>query len=554
MSDARVSELSATDFECVGSAQGSLPPSRVVSPTTPRMSTPRSSFESHHRPLSLLSETSSMLSRTATGKTSRASLAAALPDDAEIDTPRRPAMRRASGTKPVVNDSGFADGVSSSASFARSGPPEPSPIVLDSAGGSFAFPRPAPRTSPTPSRSPVTPPPNLPLPLTPSVPPPPPVETDWTAQLDRLREISETSLLDGVDHPSQFGSVDVSDSFAELLRGIVSETKAERVDLPPRVEQDYASGLYPPRGLYGLKQPAVSVPVVVSNEAQVHNTGTAASPAPIASTAQPTYPSLVLYPPVYPHFDLYPQPAGAVKALFATDAEVPDGHVPSIVAGVSSCSVRSSSPAPPDLSDLVEDDPFASSSRNASGGLGDEGKGTEERDDAHVEDDLLDSYAFDGRPLSSITEVTETDQGSGQSSPARSEQLKVAGGSFGELELTEEIEQPFEGNAVRPGWSRFCLDVLLSLQRRSSPTTRSRVQQRSTSRNSSTLRRPPPSSPSSQASLTDCSTRSPPRPCRLQRSVLLARSSPLRPFRLLGPTRRQPRRTRRRSSSTILSR
>ncbi|GAA6048442.1 hypothetical protein JCM3770_003759 [Rhodotorula araucariae] len=432
-------------------------------PGTPRMSTPRMSFKSH-RPLSLISQGSSAVDPPMPRLPSIASVqsprfrttAAEAPALDQEATPTRPTGRPA---HVVCSVSGFGDVGASPAAVHTppiGRPAELSPITLRSSGSTFAFPRPVPRRAPI---DPLTPPPALPFPRprAPLVP-----ETDWTTQLDRLREISETSLLEGVDHPSQFGSVDVSasDALGELLLSIVNEAEPPN---PPRYEEDFPSGMYPPHGMYGLKQPLIfphsmptSMVIVPRAAVEAHTTRAAAEPitlappvmaVPIAvSPAMPTftssmtssYPFFNLYPPVYPHIYPYPPPAGSGPIVIQRPArtKVPSQKVEASFGG----SAWPRTPATPEA--LVDDDPFASSSTPDLP----TSPVACEIDDAH---DFLVSYFIDGRPLSSITEVSETGHTSGSrpqtcgsrpATPAVMDDIGSAtplGGTFGELQLEE---------------------------------------------------------------------------------------------------------------------
>ncbi|BGP32786.1 hypothetical protein JCM10296v2_004570 [Rhodotorula toruloides] len=109
-----------------------------------------------------------------------------------------------------------------------------------------------------------------------------PRENDWTAQLDRLREISETSMLEGVEHASQLGSFDASGSLGELLMSIVEEERDDDV----------------------VPAPAD----VVDNVGSVEAAGATQLDAPIrpSPSFRLPYPILQPYPPVYPIMNLYP--------------------------------------------------------------------------------------------------------------------------------------------------------------------------------------------------------------------------------------------------------
>ncbi|BGP48926.1 hypothetical protein JCM10450v2_004805 [Rhodotorula kratochvilovae] len=482
-SDAHLSEMLTTDDEARSLASEALGDEHegLSAPVTPRMSTPRTSFESH-RPLSLISQSSSVFDRPQSRSASVASMGsaqAAVAAASKVEaphqeaTPTRPTGLPARLAKPAYNDSGFGEGTASPAavrSLAAVPPPEPSPITLTSSGSTFAFPRPLPRSAPS----------DAPLPAPPKVPGAEPVllapESDWTTQLDRLREISETSLLDGVDHPSQFGSVDASASEAlgELLLSIVNEAAPPT---PPRYEEDFRSGMYPPHGLYGLDQPVIVVPPspviepIEAGEADeprglvehaalpspiidpppsaapsgsavaitAHNVPTVSASSP---SARSSYPFFSLYPPVYPHIELYP-PLPASSPL-ATPPRTPPAPFEAALDEPSELLAAARAPLAPDQ--LVDDDPFASSFSPDSPAS----PATGTNDEA---DDFLESYLFDGRPLSSITEVTESDLtngtsprtcsggGSGRTTPAeRSEHDAdtAFGGMFGELQLEED--------------------------------------------------------------------------------------------------------------------
>ncbi|KAL7342565.1 salivary gland secretion 1 [Rhodotorula toruloides] len=107
-------------------------------------------------------------------------------------------------------------------------------------------------------------------------------ENDWTAQLDRLREISETSMLEGVEHASQLGSFDASGSLGELLMSIVEEERDDEV--------------------------APTTADVVDMVQSVEAAGATQLVAPVRPSAsfQLPYPVIQPYPPVYPSINLYP--------------------------------------------------------------------------------------------------------------------------------------------------------------------------------------------------------------------------------------------------------
>lgn len=438
MSDVYVSQVQGTDDDEHGPSGASDTfggDDGLSAPATPRTSTPRTSFESH-RPLSLVSQAASVQyrpqSRSASVTSARSSGTEARPAsriEPGAATPRSSAVPVHLG-KPLLNDSGFDEGTASPV-VARQvpiPPPEPSPITLTASGSTFAFPRPLPRND-SPFLSGLEP------------------ETDWTTQLDRLREISETSLLDGVDHPSRFGSVDTSanETLGEFLLSIVGETVPPT---PPRYEDEFASGIYPLRGLYGLAQPSVVLPPsltlvtvpVADGEPKSVPLEQLASTPPVgdkpASTppqrAAPVYPSLILYPAVYPRFDLYPPPAASLSAPPAV-ALLSDPAL-GVVRELYEPSAWPDKPATP--SGYVDDDPFASSfgrDSPTSPVLGSSSDGM---------DDFLESYTHEGRPLSSITEVTEqltsgsSRTWSGQVTPAAGTP-DALGGSFGELHFED---------------------------------------------------------------------------------------------------------------------
>ncbi|GAA5931315.1 hypothetical protein JCM3775_004991 [Rhodotorula graminis] len=444
-SDIYVSESHTTDDD---GDPSSSPRDGLSAPTTPRTSTPRTSFESH-RPLSLVSQASGRYQSQARSSSVTSALSssgdvkAGLGAEIEATTPRA-AVLPAHLVKSTVNDSGFDEGTPSRGverQPAATSPPEPSPITLTASGSTFAFPRPLPRSlsnvSTTSSSDAL---------FTSAIPP----DSDWTTQLDRLREISETSLVVGVDHPSHFGSVDTSanDTLGEFLLSIVGEAVGEApgetaTRVRAQYEEDYASGIYPMRGLYGIMQPSAALPVgpplTTIRPRAVEPSTTLVDDARASTTSgrnDLAYPSLVLYPPVYPTFVLYPPPA-ASSTSSSTIREPSARTVPQPVALVlDDPSTCVNEPATP--SGYVDDDPFASSSFSpespsspANGGSSD------------GLDDFLESYTHQGRPLSSITEVTENVT-SGSTSRTWSGYFTPAvdtpgaqGGSFGELELEE---------------------------------------------------------------------------------------------------------------------
>ncbi|GAA5844398.1 hypothetical protein JCM9279_006286 [Rhodotorula babjevae] len=422
----------------------SSPRDGLSAPTTPRTSTPRTSFESH-RPLSLVSQASARYQsqpRSASVTSARSS-SEDVKDGIEVEaTTPRAAVLPAHLVKSLINDSGFVEGTPFRVverKPAASSPPEPSPITLTASGSTFAFPRPLPRSlsdisAASSSRESDA--------LDTSAIPP---DSDWTTQLDRLREISETSLVLGVDHPSHFGSVDTSanETLGEFLLSIVGEAAREApARARGRYEEDFASGIYPMRGLYGLAQPPTALPlasassVVCGPVAEPASSTTQDDLAPASTRSASCYPFVVLYPPVYPTFNLYPPPA-ASSSYTSTIRQPSPRTVPQPVALVlDDPSSWVNEPATP--SGYVDDDPFASSSfapdsptspvhGGSSDGL----------------DDFLESYTHQGRPLSSITEVTENVTSgstsrtwSGNFTPAV-EAPSAPGGRFGELELEE---------------------------------------------------------------------------------------------------------------------
>ncbi|GEM07876.1 salivary gland secretion 1 [Rhodotorula toruloides] len=108
-------------------------------------------------------------------------------------------------------------------------------------------------------------------------------ENDWTAQLDRLREISETSMPEGVEHAGLLGSLDASGSLGELLISIVEEERDDEV--APLL----------PHPLAGA--------VAAGEAASVAHLG---SPFPPSLSCLLPYPVVQPYPSVYPIINVYP--------------------------------------------------------------------------------------------------------------------------------------------------------------------------------------------------------------------------------------------------------
>ncbi|GAA5971057.1 hypothetical protein JCM11641_004127 [Rhodosporidiobolus odoratus] len=356
ISDAHVSELYTTDEE------GEAPPEpepeneetvhypvrdRAPSYEDPQMSTPRSGFalgpgsRSGPRPLFLLSQTSSVYRQSPLGSPSfsRSSTPfspAKLADRPHIPYARRETMpdqelhielfsqeereqraaAKVAASKVVYDDSGFAEGAGEaklrhgSAGMEGASPlsvhSHEGSIELSSSGSTFFFPRP-----PTPSH---------------------PLDTsvksqgrdahersteDWTAQLDRLRQASQTSMLEGVEHPSDVGSsFDATASYTDFLRDFVEsspeEIQEELQESGLKYEQDYDSDLYPPRGLYDQAQPHIVVPPSPSPVLPPLSTTDTYKPlqpvSPALSPSVPGYPYNLacIYPSVYLHPHLSP--------------------------------------------------------------------------------------------------------------------------------------------------------------------------------------------------------------------------------------------------------
>jgi len=356
--------------------------------------------------------------------------------------------------KPTVNDSGFDEGTPSR-SVERQPvavpPPEPSPITLTASGSTFAFPRPLPRSLSNISTASSSR--DSDAVFRSAIPP----DSDWTTQLDRLREISETSLVVGVEHPSHFGSVDTSanETLGEFLLSIAGEAaggtaRAARA----RYAEDFRSGIYPMRGLYGLAQPSMALPVVsVSPSIDARAAEPVSDPQETVAAASTTsttptlaYPSLVLYPPVYPTFNLYPRSAASSSPASSIREPSPRSVPQAVALVLDDPTSWANEPATP--SGYVDDDPFASSSFSPDSPTSPvpDGSGSDGLDD------FLESYTHQGRPLSSITEVTENVTSgstsrtwSGNFTPA----VETPGGRFGELEL-EEGEDAQWATEVRP--------------------------------------------------------------------------------------------------------
>ncbi|GAA5854044.1 hypothetical protein JCM8547_008204 [Rhodosporidiobolus lusitaniae] len=338
-SEAHVSELYTTDEE------GEVPPTDeeetaknyplhhlTSSPEEhPHTSTPRSHFAAP-RPLSLLSHGSSV--RHATSESSprseflsRAATPASpagLPDEPERSPPRRLSTARAmAASQPMtLEDSGFgelepptdvAKDLSSEDESLTPGagglpsarepvalPPlaQEASIEVNEDGTTFAFPRPTPRTF----RSARPPTPSNPLDSF-SIAVPDTAEgleastDDWTAQLDKLREVSRGVLVEGVEHPSEYGSFDETVSF----EGIIGELGGVDGLGAGREELGTAGSSVP------LQPPSFPLPPVPSLPTLTSNASVAAPPpvAPILVTDPPA-PSLspVLSPsstPGYPY-------------------------------------------------------------------------------------------------------------------------------------------------------------------------------------------------------------------------------------------------------------
>ncbi|GAA5900184.1 hypothetical protein JCM8208_002043 [Rhodotorula glutinis] len=451
-SDIYVSESHTTD-------DGEHSPHDGLSaPPTPRTSTPRTSFDSH-RPLSLVSQASARAQSQARSAsiTSARSSSEEVKDGVEVEaTTPRAAVLPAHLVKSTVNDSGFDEGTPSRAVERQpvaASPPEPSPITLTTSGSTFAFPRPLPRSLSNISTASYSR--DSDALFTSAIPP----ESDWTTQLDRLREISETSLVVGVDHPSHFGSVDTSatETLEGFLLSIVGEaageaageTAGETAARGPgggRYEEDYTSGIYPMRGLYGLAQPSMALPTGSSSSsacaraAKSAPSNSSSGVAPASTTSirvDLAYPSLVLYPPVYPTFNLYPPPAASSSSASSIYEPSPRTVPQPVALVLHDPSTWVNEPATP--SGYVDDDPFASSSFSPDSPTSPV-HGASSSDGL---DDFLESYTHQGRPLSSITEVTENVTSgstsrtwSGTFTPAV-ETPGAQGGRFGELELEE---------------------------------------------------------------------------------------------------------------------
>ncbi|GAA6032647.1 hypothetical protein JCM8097_004860 [Rhodosporidiobolus ruineniae] len=255
-------------------------------------------------------------------------------DESLSSTPSLSSLSTPIAKHVLPNDSGFGEPASKENSFRAvhesvldfapeqhpSLPPldeksDEESITVSDSGQQFTFPRPTPRQVP-----PRPPTPADPLSRSTSSAGSLQLGTsieDWTAQLDRLHRVSETALVEGVEHPSAFGSFDATASFGALYADIVGEVdegphENEEQD-KPAYEGDFASGLYPPHGLYGQKQPQVLLPAshglrlsfsVTSTARAATPSGRFGPPSPVLSPSAPSYPYNLacLYPSPQPFF------------------------------------------------------------------------------------------------------------------------------------------------------------------------------------------------------------------------------------------------------------
>ncbi|GAA6002994.1 hypothetical protein JCM10207_001933 [Rhodosporidiobolus poonsookiae] len=363
-SEAHVSELYTFDEE------GEMPESQAsydgeptvqlpyrqqqTSAPLPQTSTPRSHAP---RPLSLMSQSSSVIQRQPSSprsailsqSSSRASTPRSLSaGDAQSRTPTRPDPDVGAGRHfQSVEDSGFAEQGQQWATKAEQDSPErprqlptsdyDESISLTTAGEIFDFPRPSPRNfavrPPTPPRplelfssqnslsdrsdSETTPQNSL-------------GDEGWTAQLDRLRTATRTEMVEGVEHPSHYGSFDGTASIGEILLDIIDEEQLE----PPSYQPDFPSGMRSTAS----PQPAIVVssslpplPPVLSPSAPGYPYNLSCLYPDVSSHAifrlfrlvpvvpipprhavdlspilRPNYPFLQLYPAAYPHVCPYP--------------------------------------------------------------------------------------------------------------------------------------------------------------------------------------------------------------------------------------------------------
>lgn len=143
-------------------------------------------------------------------------------------------------------------------------------------------------------------------------------EVDWTEQLDRLRDINEHALLDGVEHPSQLVSIEGTETLGQLFGSLVDRTVqpsaleacapdeptlAERWIVPKPEVVARAIGAQQA----GSDQPRVSRPLILPSQA----------------TSPGTYPNLVIYPAA-------PAPAGLLQ-LQTHSATPSSPRTPSLV-------------------------------------------------------------------------------------------------------------------------------------------------------------------------------------------------------------------------------
>ncbi|GAA5896343.1 hypothetical protein JCM6882_000990 [Rhodosporidiobolus microsporus] len=407
-SEGHLSELQTTDEEgetpppSEAEETAQYPPSRQhsISSAGPQTSTPRNGFSAAPRPLSLLSAQSTVYrsqpSSPRLDSFSRSSSPLRLPDEPEPVVRSFQQQQQQVVEKAVLEDSGFAEGwkgdkeewqsrevdegegntasLSATPTQIVTPPTAEQSVTVEDDGHVFAFPRPQPRDfaarPPTPLLFSSPPAEEEERASEPDMPEDAGAEQhersteDWTAQLDRLREASKTTLVEGVEHPSEFGSFDATTSIGELLRDIEVEGHGEEREQQRVVEEDFPSSLYPPRGLYGQPQPGVVLPQPApprSPTTRILKTlDTAGPPAPTAPALSPsapgypynlaclypplhdpvfhllklvpivpipprhvynlsptlpsTYPILQLYPPVYPDLTIYP-PFSSTMAL-----------------------------------------------------------------------------------------------------------------------------------------------------------------------------------------------------------------------------------------------
>ncbi|GAA5826541.1 hypothetical protein JCM11251_002416 [Rhodosporidiobolus azoricus] len=384
-SEGHLSELQTTDEEGENAVSETeeapqLARQRWTPSAGPQTSTAFNSFSTAPRPLSVLSAQSSVTrsqpSSPRCDSFSRSSSPLRLPDEPEPVSHSLEQQQQAVVGSAALEDSGFAeewkgekdkeegqhrcmdeqDEVAdlSSTPTQRIVPPGAvEPVTIEDDGQVFAFPRP-----PTPlllSSAPAEQEQKGASAADESVDAEQQERSteDWTAQLDRLREVSRTALVEGVEHPSAFGSFDATASYRELLRDIGQEDFDEGEQPTSLVEEHSSFGFQSSRGLRQQIQPDTVLPPPLLPPTSTLSTVNADfppnPPAPALSPSAPgypynlaclypsvnhsvfdllrlipiipvpprhlydlsptlasPYPNLQLYPPVYPNIDIYP--------------------------------------------------------------------------------------------------------------------------------------------------------------------------------------------------------------------------------------------------------